>query len=233
MCSATIEAMSSRTVADGLWKMLSSAGVTRCYGVVGDALNPVMDAMRRHGGVEFVHVRNEEYGVLAAVAQARLTGRPVVVCGTAGPGVVHLMNGLLDARRERVPIIVLAGDTETALVDTETMEELTPYQFFASAAVYIGRLVNPRQLRPVVTSAVAAALTQGGPAVIAVPGDVAASHHDEDHVGHPVSRPLRPAAADADLDQMAEIIKMRERSRSSAITAAPTHKAKSADWRSW
>lgn len=71
------------------------AGVSRCYGVVGDALNPVMDAMRRNGGIDFVHVRNEEYGVFAAVTEARLTGPPVAVCGTAGPGVVHLINGLL------------------------------------------------------------------------------------------------------------------------------------------
>ncbi len=138
-------------------------------------LNPVMDALRRNGGIDFVHVRNEEYGVFAAVAEARLTGQPVAVCGTAGPGVVRLINGLLDAREERVPIIVLAGDTETALQDSSTVEELNPYRFFADAAVYVGRLVNPRQLRHVVTSAVAAALTEGGPAVIALPGDVAAA----------------------------------------------------------
>jgi hypothetical protein len=68
--------------------------------------------MRRNGEVDFVHVRNEEYGAFAAVAEARLTGRPVAVCGTAGPGVVHLINGMIDARREGVPLIVLAGDTE-------------------------------------------------------------------------------------------------------------------------
>ena len=110
----------SKTVADGLWEMLVSAGVRRCYGIVGDALNPVVDAMRRNGHIDFVHVRNEEFGVFAAVAEAKLTGRPVAVCGTAGPGVAHLINGLLDARRERVPLIVLAGDTETHLLDSET-----------------------------------------------------------------------------------------------------------------
>jgi thiamine pyrophosphate-dependent acetolactate synthase large subunit-like protein len=89
----------AKTVAEGLWEMLTSAGVRRCYGIVGDALNPVVDALRRNGSVEFVHVRNEEYGVFAAVAEARLTGNPVAVCGTAGPGVAHLINGLLDARK--------------------------------------------------------------------------------------------------------------------------------------
>jgi pyruvate dehydrogenase (quinone) len=77
------------------------AGVRRRYGIVGDALNAVIDALRRNGTIEFVHVRHEEYGALAAVAEAYLTGSPVVICGTAGPGVVHLFNGLMDARKER------------------------------------------------------------------------------------------------------------------------------------
>ena len=104
----------ARTVADGMWEMLASAGVRRCYGIVGDALNPVIDALRRNGSVDFVHVRHEEYGVFAAVAEARLTGNPVAVCGTAGPGVAHLINGLLDARKERVPVIAICGDVESS-----------------------------------------------------------------------------------------------------------------------
>jgi pyruvate dehydrogenase (quinone) len=118
----------AKTVADGLWDMLVSAGVRRCYGIVGDALNPVIDAMRRNGQVDLVHVRNEEYGVFAATAEARLTGQPVAVCGTAGPGVAHLINGMLDARREGVPLIVLAGDTETSMLDSHTVEELNPFR---------------------------------------------------------------------------------------------------------
>lgn len=75
------------TVADVLWKMLADAGVRRCYGIVGDALNPVIDALRRAGDIDFVHVRHEEWGVFAAVAEAKMSGRPGAVCGTAGPGV--------------------------------------------------------------------------------------------------------------------------------------------------
>ena len=84
----------SGKVADLLWEMLAKAGVQRCYGIVGDALNPVIDGLRRNGKIEFIHVRHEEYGVFAAVAEACLTGNPVAVCGTAGPGVVHLFNSL-------------------------------------------------------------------------------------------------------------------------------------------
>ena len=108
----------SRKVADLLWEMLANAGVKRCYGIVGDALNPVIDGLRRNGKIEFIHVRHEEYGVFAAVAEAYLTGNPVAVCGTAGPGVVHLFNGLMDARKEGAPIIAIAGDVETELIDT-------------------------------------------------------------------------------------------------------------------
>src|SRR5882672_418416 len=107
----------SRKVADLLWEMLVKAGVQRCYGIVGDALNPVIDALRRNGKIEFIHVRHEEYGVFAAVADAYLTGKPVAVCGTAGPGVTHLINGLMDARKEGVPIVTIAGDVETTLMD--------------------------------------------------------------------------------------------------------------------
>ncbi len=103
---------------------------------MGDALNPVIDALRRNGSVEFVHVRHEEYGVFAAVAEARLTGNPVAVCGTAGPGVTHLINGLLDARKERVPVIAIAGDVESSLLDTDALEELNPCKFFDTAALY-------------------------------------------------------------------------------------------------
>jgi pyruvate dehydrogenase (quinone) len=98
--------------------MLVSAGVRRCYGIVGDALNPVIDALRRNGSVDFVHVRHEEYGAFAAVADARLTGQPVAVCGTAGPGVLHLVNGLLDARKEGAPVIAVAGDIESSMLET-------------------------------------------------------------------------------------------------------------------
>src|SRR2546427_8233409 len=125
----------SRKVADLLWEMLVKAGVKRCYGIVGDALNPVIDALRRNGAIEFIHVRHEEYGVLAAVAEAYLTGNPVVVCGTAGPGVVHLFNGLMDARKEAAPIIAIAGAVESSLIDTSTLEELNRNKFFQAASL--------------------------------------------------------------------------------------------------
>src|SRR5476649_1307505 len=162
-------------VADLLWEMLEKAGVQRCYGIVGDALNPVMDALRRNGKVEFIHVRHEEYGALAAVADAYLTGNPVVVCGTAGPGVVHLFNGLIDARKEVAPIIAIAGDVETSVTDTSSLEELNPYKFFEMASLYTARLVNPEQARAVINTAILTAVLEKGPTVISIPGNIASS----------------------------------------------------------
>src|SRR5712671_1201981 len=165
----------SKTVADVLWEMLAKAGVKRCYGIVGDALNPVVDALRRNGKIEFIHVRHEEYGVFAAVAEASFTGDPVAVCGTAGPGVVHLFNGLMDARKEGAPIIAIAGDVETSLIDTSALEELNPYKFFDSASLYTGRLVHPGQARAIINTAILTAVLENGPTVISIPGDVASA----------------------------------------------------------
>src|SRR5580698_1227661 len=165
----------ARKVAEMMWEMLANAGVKRCYGIVGDALNPVIDALHRNGKIEFIHVRHEEYGVFAAVAAAYLTGHPVAVCGTAGPGVVHLFNGLMDARKEGAPVIAIAGDVETSLIDTDALEELNPYKFFEAASLYTGRLINPEQARAIINTAILTAVVERGPTVISIPGDIAAS----------------------------------------------------------
>src|SRR6266481_4314560 len=196
----------ARKVADVLWEMLVNAGVKRCYGIVGDALNPVIDALRRNGNVDFVHVRNEEYGVFAAVADAYLTGTPVAVCGTAGPGVVHLFNGLMDARKERAPVIAIAGDVETMVMDTSSLEEMNPYQFFQAASLYTARLVNPAQAQAVIGTAIRTSIIEKGPTVLSIPGDVAAA----DAVGETVdvSIPAAPVfrPSDSDLSRLTDMI---------------------------
>jgi pyruvate dehydrogenase (quinone) len=196
----------SRNVADVLWETLANAGVKRCYGIVGDALNPVIDALRRHGKIEFVHVRHEEYGVFAAVAEAYMTGNPVAVCGTAGPGVVHLFNGLMDARKEGAPIIAIAGEVETRLIDTAALEELNPYKFFEAASLYTGRLVNPEQARAVINTAILTAVLEKGPTVISIPGDVASARAADQstEIRVPTTPVLLPS--DADLNQLARMI---------------------------
>lgn len=200
-----------RNVADLMWEMLEKVGVKRCYGIVGDALNPVIDALRRNGNVDFVHVRNEEYGVFAAVAEAYFTGKPVAVCGTAGPGATHLFNGLMDARKEGASVIAIAGDVETALIDTAALEELNPYKFFDAAALYVGRIVNPGQARAVINTAITTAIGDRGPTVISLPGDVAASEAPDGK--HAVAIPAKPVLrpADAELEKLARLINDAEK----------------------
>src|SRR5271170_7768429 len=196
----------SKKVADVLWEMLAKAGVKRCYGIVGDALNPVVDALRRNGTIEFIPVRHEEYGVFAAVAEAYFTGNPVVVCGTAGPGVVHLFNGLMDARKEGAPIIAIAGDVETSIIDTSTLEELNPYKFFEAASLYTARLVNPEQARAVINTAILTAVLEKGPTVLAIPGDIAASDAPDQPTDFTIAAPAILRPSDTDLDKLVKMI---------------------------
>src|SRR6202000_943599 len=102
----------------------------------------------------------------AAVADAYFTGEPVAVCGTAGPGVVHLFNGLMDARKERAPVIAIAGGVESSILDTSALEEMNPYKFFDAASLYTARLVNPEQTRAVVSTAILTAVLEKGPTVV-------------------------------------------------------------------
>src|SRR6202522_1752867 len=196
----------SKKVADVLWEMLAKAGVKRCYGIVGDALNPVVDALRRNGKIEFVLVRNEEYGAFAAVAEAYFTGNPVAVCGTAGPGVVHLFNGLMDARKEGAPIIAIAGDVESSIIDTSALEEINPYKFFEAASLYTARLVNPEQARAVITTAIVTAVVERGPTVLAIPGDVASAAAPDEPTDFTIPAPAIVRPSDTDFEKLVRMI---------------------------
>lgn len=202
---AITEEAAVTTVADATWAMLAESGVRRCYGIIGDALNPMIDALHRNGRVEFILVRNEEAGTLAAVAESLVTGEPVAVCGTAGPGVTHLLNGLLDAARERVPVIAIAGDNPSSVIDTQTIEEINPYDLFKTASLFTGRIHNPKQTQAVVQTAIRTAVVERGPTVIAIPGDVAAQSFDGSIQQVTFHTPLlRPV--DADLAELADLI---------------------------
>jgi pyruvate dehydrogenase (quinone) len=185
----------AQNVADLMWKMLEKAGVKRCYGIVGDALNPVIDALHRNGNIDFVHVRHEEYGGFAAVADAYMTGQPTVVCGTAGAGTAHLFSGLMDALKEGAPVIAIAGDVETSIMDTDAFEELNPYKLFDAATLYVGRIVDPAQARAVIGTAILTAVIDKGPTVISLPGNIAAADAPASvgDVAIPVMPVLRPA----------------------------------------
>lgn len=201
-----------RTVADDLWGMLAQAGVQRCYGIVGDALNPVVEALSRQSEIEFVAVRHEEWGVFAASADAQLSDRIVAVCGTAGPGITHLLNGLIDARREGAKLFVIAGDVETDVADTQPLQGVNPYDLFRTAAEWVGRAINPHQAAAVFDEALRVCQGESAPAVVSLPGDIAAAESPRGDAP-PFSAAPEPhlAAHERDVREVARLIDAAER----------------------
>jgi pyruvate dehydrogenase (quinone) len=162
------------TVADQLIEVLMAAGVRRMYGVVGDSLNPVVDAIRRTAGIEWVGVRNEEVGAFAAAAEAQLTGRLAVCAGSCGPGNTHLIQGLYDAHRSGAPVLALASQIPTSEVGTGFFQETHPERLFVEASGYCELVSQPAQMPRLARTAIQHALGRNEVAVLVLPGDVAA-----------------------------------------------------------
>jgi pyruvate dehydrogenase (quinone) len=164
--------MSSGTLADQLLEVLLEAGVQRIYGVVGDSLNPVVDAIRRTDAIEWVHVRNEEAGAFAAAAEAQLTGRLAVCAGSCGPGNTHLIQGLYDAHRTGAPVLAIASHIPSVQVGMSFFQETHPDRLFVECSGYCELVSQAGQMPRVARSAVQHALGRGGVAVLAISGDV-------------------------------------------------------------
>jgi pyruvate dehydrogenase (quinone) len=164
--------MSRGTLADQFLEVLLEAGVQRIYGVVGDSLNPLVDAIRRTDGIEWVHVRNEEAGAFAAAAEAQLTGRLAVCAGSCGPGNTHLVQGLYDAHRTGAPVLGIASHIPSVQVGMSFFQETHPDRLFVDCSGYCELISQAEQMPRVARSAVQHALGRGGVAVLAVSGDV-------------------------------------------------------------
>src|SRR5277367_4980635 len=126
----------SLLVADTLVETAVRAGVQRVYGVIGDSLNPIGDAIRRDGRLRWVHVRHEEVAAFAAGAEAQLTGRVTMCAGSAGPGHLHLVNGLYDANRSRAPVFALASVIASPEIGGSYFQETDPHSVFDGCSVY-------------------------------------------------------------------------------------------------
>lgn len=162
-----------RTVAEQFIEVLKQAGVERIYGLVGDSLNPIVDAVRRTDGIEWVHVRNEEAAAFAAGAEAQLTGRLAVCAGSCGPGNTHLVQGLYDAHRSGAPVLALASHIPSAQIGTGFFQETHPERLFAECSGYCELLTQPAQMPRMLRIAIQHALGRGGVSVVVMPGDVA------------------------------------------------------------
>src|SRR5215210_2045358 len=138
--------MAKRTAADQFVEILLAAGVQRMYGVVGDSLNPVVDAVRHHDGIDWVHMRHEEAGAFAAGAEAQLSGKLVACAGSCGPGNLHLINGLYDAHRSMAPVLAIAAQIPSSEIGTGYFQETHPEQLFRECSHYCELIANPRQM---------------------------------------------------------------------------------------
>src|ERR1700753_1284490 len=161
-----------QTLADQLIEVLLDAGVERIYGLVGDSLNPVVDAVRRAEGIAWVHVRNEEAGAFAAAAEAQLTGRLAVCAGSCGPGNLHLFQGLYDAHRTGAPVLAIASHIPSLQVGLDFFQETHPERLFVECSDYCELISQAEQMPRVARSAVRHSLGRGGVSVLVISGDV-------------------------------------------------------------
>lgn len=165
--------MSKRNVADLIIETLGRAGVGRIYGVVGDSLNGLTEALRQAGTIEWVHVRHEEVAAFAAAGESQVTGGLAVCAGSCGPGNLHLINGLYDAQRSRTPVLAIAAQIPSAEIGGGYFQETHPQNLFRECSVYCETVSDPSQMPYVLENAIRAAVGERGVAVVVIPGDIA------------------------------------------------------------
>ena len=198
-------------VAEQIVTQLVDAGVHRIYGIVGDSLNPIVDAVRKtggsaQGGIDWIHVRHEEAAAFAASAEAQLTGKLAVCAGSCGPGNLHLINGLYDANRTGAPVLAIASHIPSVQIGSTYFQETHPDRVFEECSVYNELISSAAQSPRTVNSAIRHAVGLGGVAVITLPGDIT----DLKAVEHvPTYAPARPATLTpnpTDIDEAAALL---------------------------
>src|SRR6202165_3894596 len=165
--------MARKNVADLLVDVLAETGVPRIYGVSGDSLNGITDSIRSTNTIQWVHLRHEETAAFAAGAEAHLTGTLAVCAGSCGPGNLHLINGLYDCHRSRVPVLAIAAQIPSGEIGSGYFQETHPEHLFAQCSHYCELVSQPEQMPRVLEVAMQTALSRRGVSVVAIPGDVA------------------------------------------------------------
>jgi pyruvate dehydrogenase (quinone) len=163
----------AKSVADQFAETLAVAGVKRIYGIVGDSLNGLTDSIRRQGKIEWLHVRHEEVAAFAAGAEAHLTGELAVCAGSCGPGNLHLINGLFDCHRSRVPVLAIAAQIPSAEIGSGYFQETHPQDLFRECSHYCELISGANQMPRVLEMAIREAVGRRGVSVVVIPGDVA------------------------------------------------------------
>ncbi|HET6305963.1 MAG TPA: ubiquinone-dependent pyruvate dehydrogenase [Rhodopila sp.] len=203
-----------QTVADQFAETLAAAGVKRIYGVVGDSLNGLTDSLRRQGNIQWVHVRHEEVAAFAAGAEAHLTGELAVCAGSCGPGNLHLVNGLFDCHRSRVPVLAIAAQIPSAEIGSGYFQETHPETLFQECSHYCELISGAQQMPRTLEVAIRQAVGRRGVSVVVMPGDVALQAASE--AASPRMEGLIPpravvTPAAAELDRLAALLNGKAR----------------------
>ncbi|MDN4618208.1 ubiquinone-dependent pyruvate dehydrogenase [Paenibacillus sp. PsM32] len=172
-----------KNIADSVVETLINSGVKRIYGIVGDSLNAVMDSVRRSGKIEWIHVRHEEVAAFAAGAEAELEGSIAVCAGSSGPGNLHLINGLYDCYRNRVPVLAIAAHIPSDEIGSSYFQATHPEQIFQECSSFCETIMTEKQMPRTINMAIQTAIAQSTVSVIILPGDIAALESGK----HPVS----------------------------------------------
>src|SRR5437870_5733926 len=206
-------AMAQR-VADQFVNILVAAGVKRIYGIVGDSLNGLTDSLRRQGKIEWIHVRHEEVAAFAAGGEAHLTGELTVCAGSCGPGNLHLINGLYDCHRSRVPVLAIAAQIPSAEIGAGYFQETHPQTLFQECSHYCELVSGANQMPRVLEVAIREAVGKRGVSVVVIPGDVAlqpASAAPPPKVEGLLPKPPVVTPAPDDLDRLAALLNDNDR----------------------
>ena len=194
------------TGADLIIETLEAAGVRRIYGVAGDSLNGITDSLRRSRSMQWVHMRHEEAGAFAAGAEAHLTGRLAVCAGSCGPGNLHLINGLFDCHRSRVPVLAIAAHIPSAEIGSRYFQATHPETLFAECAHYVELVSNIEHLPRIIEKAIRVAVGERGVAVIVIPGDIALKTTEAPTPRWTMPNPPIVRPSDADLAALASLL---------------------------
>ena len=205
--------MMSKTVADLIVATLKGAGVKRIFGVVGDSLNGITDALRRDGTIEWLHMRHEEAAAFAASGEAQVTGTLAVCAGSCGPGNLHLINGLYDAQRTRVPVLAIAAHIPSAEIGSNYFQATHPEILFKECSHYCELVSSAEQMPRMLDTAIRSAVGHRGVSVLVIPGDVAMLKSDASPTLGAALLPAPSAVVprDADLDALAALLNGGER----------------------
>jgi pyruvate dehydrogenase (quinone) len=195
-----------KKVADLIAETLAETGVKRVYGIVSDSLNGFTEALRCRGDIAWIHTRHEEAAAFAAGAKASLTGELAVCVGSCGPGNLHLINGLFDCQRTRVPVLAIAAQIPSKEIGRNYFQETHPQHLFQECSRYCELASNPEQLSGVLETVICVAMAERGVSVVVVPGDIALMDASEGAVPSKALCPPQPSVRprEADLDALAD-----------------------------